>query len=193
MYQLNSIRDLEQFGIIPLTGEACSIGMRMLCDLTTQGKAIVEECFGVTCSQSNWNSGAGGAPHVASVLIPHDGWQSIGVVAVFRRNCDVAAVYHGSVVGYDNSELIWDGHPPIVYHKESAVAVRVYTEEETFRIEQPTPIDILCARYGSKEHSGNRYDPCFRTFRRSVAGQPTRGLSNVHAMSGRSMSDKAGE
>lgn len=33
--------DLAEFGIVPLTGEACGLMYRILCDLTDRGKRIV--------------------------------------------------------------------------------------------------------------------------------------------------------
>jgi hypothetical protein len=44
---INNWRDLEQFGIRSLTAESCNYSMRMLCDLTEQGKQIVADYFGL--------------------------------------------------------------------------------------------------------------------------------------------------
>lgn len=62
---------LEEHGIISLTGEACSMYMRLLCDLTPEGVTIIERFFGGTikCVQdSNWNSSQG---QVASIMLPY--------------------------------------------------------------------------------------------------------------------------
>ena len=34
---------LSEFGIIPLTGESCGLGYRMLCDVTVKGKIILKK------------------------------------------------------------------------------------------------------------------------------------------------------
>jgi hypothetical protein len=45
MIVVESLRDLEQFGIIALTGEADALNYRILCDLTEQGRSLVAEAF----------------------------------------------------------------------------------------------------------------------------------------------------
>ena len=65
--------DLRQFGIDALTGEACGFGMRLLCDVTKQGKELLERFLGGTVQikpDSNWNGGSKDDPHVGSVLLP---------------------------------------------------------------------------------------------------------------------------
>lgn len=50
--------DLEQYGIDCLTGEACSLSCRALCDLSKEGADIVREFFGLPCNaqfNENWN------------------------------------------------------------------------------------------------------------------------------------------
>lgn len=61
MISIHKWDDLREFGITPLTGEACGIGMRLLCDLTEEGAKYVEDFLGNTVKlveDSNWNSGA---------------------------------------------------------------------------------------------------------------------------------------
>ena len=67
-------RELEQFGISMLTGEANGIiGMqRLLCDVTIKGKKILAEFFGI-CMQGmpeNWNSGKREDPSIGSIMLP---------------------------------------------------------------------------------------------------------------------------
>tara|TARA_Y100000034_G_scaffold74318_1_gene89433 strand:- start:15867 stop:16289 length:423 start_codon:yes stop_codon:yes gene_type:complete len=62
-------RELEQFGINALTGEANGIiGMqRLLCDVTIEGQRVLAEFFGM-CMQGmpeNWNSGS-----IGSIMLP---------------------------------------------------------------------------------------------------------------------------
>jgi hypothetical protein len=70
---IESWYDLEAFGIIPLTGEACGLMMRLLCDVTEGGRKIVERFLGGTVAikpGSHWNGGSKDDPHVGSVLLP---------------------------------------------------------------------------------------------------------------------------
>ena len=60
---------LEPFGITALTGEACSLGYRLLCNITATGKRIVERCLGVEIQSQNWNHGSDDDPHVASIML----------------------------------------------------------------------------------------------------------------------------
>ena len=51
----------EQFGVNPLTGEACKFSQRILCDLTEEGKKLVQSFLGVNGVlefEKNWNSGS---------------------------------------------------------------------------------------------------------------------------------------
>ena len=62
-------KQLEEFGIRALTGEADRTGMRILCDLTDYGKDIVCDLLGLPVTASfppNWNSGAN-----HSVMLPY--------------------------------------------------------------------------------------------------------------------------
>lgn len=47
MLTIQSNRDLEQFGIVMLTGESCAYSKRILCDLTQTGYKIFCKCFGL--------------------------------------------------------------------------------------------------------------------------------------------------
>jgi len=73
MRRINSWEDLSQFGIVPLTGEACGLAMRLLCDVTEEGKKLIERFLGGTVEVkrgSNWNGGRDEHSHVGSVMLP---------------------------------------------------------------------------------------------------------------------------
>jgi len=79
---------LEEAGIKLLTGEADKLMMRVLCDLTPAGCAVVNKFLGgnVTfTSESNWNSGA-----VASVLLPYSCLSDLETFIKFMKtgHCD---------------------------------------------------------------------------------------------------------
>ena len=46
MTTISNWQQLSEYGIVILTGEACGLAYRYLCDLTEQGKKIVEKCLG---------------------------------------------------------------------------------------------------------------------------------------------------
>ena len=99
-----SWRDLERFGIKSLTGEACGIGIRMLCDLTEDGKKLVESFLRVECNAHNWNSGA-----VASVMLPYGILKELTVYCVLSLYSYAIVVnpYHvGGVCGTDEEKIV---------------------------------------------------------------------------------------
>jgi hypothetical protein len=77
--------DLRPFGIDALTGEACGLSMRLLCDVTAAGRDLIERFFGGTITiapGSNWNGGSKDDPHVGSVLLPRDIFESLAAFAL---------------------------------------------------------------------------------------------------------------
>jgi hypothetical protein len=63
---ITSFRDLDAYGIDALTGEACGLGYRILCDLTENGRKILAKVFGVPqfATTPPWNSGTKSDPHI---------------------------------------------------------------------------------------------------------------------------------
>lgn len=47
MKTIHSWDDLSKYGIVPLTGEACGLMYRILCDVTARGKRLVEKALSV--------------------------------------------------------------------------------------------------------------------------------------------------
>lgn len=79
--------DLRPFGIHCLTGEACGLMLRILFDLTTQGKAVVEKCFDISLTSEAWNGGSEDDPHVASIMLTREMLMPIGIFAVLESGC----------------------------------------------------------------------------------------------------------
>lgn len=92
--------DLETFGIIPLTGEACSLMYRILCDITTEGKRVIERCLSCELKPpENWNSGAiGSIMLVPEMLIP------IAVFALLENGYSECWVIGDSVIGIEATD-----------------------------------------------------------------------------------------
>lgn len=112
MKTVNCLNDLRQFGIIPLTGEACALGMRCLCDLTAQGVAIVRECYSLQngAFAENWNSGDDSNPHIASIMLGYSSWQDIGVFALLNAGYHtVVRTKNGALFGLEATEdVVWE-------------------------------------------------------------------------------------
>ena len=86
MKSIRNIRELEPFGIIPLTGESDQHVYRILCDVTTHGKAILERTLDVNLTLADaWNSGSKDDPHVGSFLLP---FEFVPCVAAFALLSD---------------------------------------------------------------------------------------------------------
>ena len=82
MNTISNWHDLRQFGIDALTGEACSLSCRMLCDLSASGKRRILDFLGLppnTQLKENWNSGSGNitGKSVASILLPLSAFEEL--------------------------------------------------------------------------------------------------------------------
>lgn len=107
MQSLKSWHDLAQFGIEPLTGEACGLMMRILCDVTSNGKQVLEKCLGVRSIdlQPPWNSGATDDPHIGSMMLAPEFFCPIAVFCLLESGCPAAFVLStGSVVGVSKDD-----------------------------------------------------------------------------------------
>ena len=100
---MKSIRcwdDLSKHGIIPLTGEACGLSYRILCDVTATGKKTLEKALSVAqlTLHENWNHGTADDPHVGSVMLPPDLLSFIGVFALLEDGCREVWLTKGQTV-----------------------------------------------------------------------------------------------
>lgn len=96
--------DLSKFGIIPLTGEACGLSYRLLCDVTIRGKKTLEKALGVADLglQENWNQGSTENPHVGSIMLAPELLSFIGVFALLESGCrEVWLMQAAEVVGFE--------------------------------------------------------------------------------------------
>ncbi len=87
MKAVTSWTALEPFGIVVLTGEACALGYRILCDLTEKGKRTVERCLSVEISSESWNSGSNEDRHVASIMLTQEMLVPLAVFALLDSGC----------------------------------------------------------------------------------------------------------
>jgi hypothetical protein len=100
--------NLNEFGIIPLTGESCGLGYRILCDVTARGKAILEKCLGIPDLKlpPSWNHSEA-EPHIGSIMLAPELLVPIAVFALLENGCkEVWKVENQGVHG------IQHGDPP---------------------------------------------------------------------------------
>lgn len=98
MLSISKWSDLEEYGIDTLTGEACVYGIRVLCDLTEEGKSTVCSFLGIPKGakmSANWNSKG-----VCSVMLPASIMEDLAVFALFhQRNCVACFRQRGVIFG----------------------------------------------------------------------------------------------
>jgi hypothetical protein len=101
---INCWRDLEEFGIVLLTAEACGLSWRLLCDVTEQGAATFRKCFGLPRDAKlgePWNRGSAEHPHIGSVMVTQEMLPVLGVFALLEAGCPEVHLLGGSVVGIE--------------------------------------------------------------------------------------------
>lgn len=103
MKRLGSFRDLEPFGIEILTGEACNIGRRALCDLTRRGERIVRDLVGLPPDAKlapGWNGKA-----TASAMIPYELFEDLAIWCLLDEGCTEIVLVEDGVAG----GFMWEG------------------------------------------------------------------------------------
>jgi len=173
MKSVSCFRDLEQFGIRPLTGEADALGYRILCDLTEEGVRVFKQCFGIPyfspeCADpkvpaavrhglaDNWNSGA-----VASVMLSEDSIKPLAVMGFYLQG-HVVIVTDTCVHALEEDELV-------TIHESGGYYI--YQRDEN-----DDPMRWLQGAWGNIK----------RIIRPRVSdGKVVQGTRNVHQMTGR--------
>jgi len=112
---LQSLTDLKDFGINPLTGEACAYSMRLLCDLSADGEELVAGFLGLrdtTSFPANWNSMVGEKDSVGSVMLTRSTLKELMYFALFNvEKCDVViGTLDGSVIGLSVKDTYYQGY-----------------------------------------------------------------------------------
>lgn len=103
MKRIEGMKDLEPFGIVPLTGESDAHTYRILCDVTARGKAVIERTLDVSLTlHDSWNGGTRDDPHVGSLLLSLEFVPSIAVFCLLADTdvCEVWLMKSGSVLGF---------------------------------------------------------------------------------------------
>lgn len=98
--------DLAEFGIVPLTGEACGLMYRILCDVTERGKWILEKAFSVAEVKLHdaWNLGEESDPHIGSIMVSPELLTLLSVFALLESGCtQVWVTRNHGVIGIEPS------------------------------------------------------------------------------------------
>jgi len=173
MKTISCLRDLEPFGIHPLTGEADALGFRCLCDVTEAGRKLMAETFGLKpdCCQDNWNNGGADNPHVGSVMLPNDAWKPLAIIALFTagRCHTVITTERGCIFGLAGEEAYHHGE---------------WEFPEDGEAREVKPAQITHDGY-THEWSDGLYGKIKWVFQ--FSNHPRQGTRNVHQFSGRAV------
>lgn len=104
MIEISGWKDMQQFGIERLTGEACAYSLRYLCDVNQAGLELMLAYLGLpsdTKTEAPWNSKVNQQPSVGSFMLPHHAWEELALFALYRSGYAYIFVNRD-----DNDELI---------------------------------------------------------------------------------------
>jgi hypothetical protein len=165
--------DLRELGINLLTGEACGLGMRVLCDLDEDGIKLWEAFTRSKADTEGWNDGK------ASVMIPHSMFQDLWIFGQVMNGTKVVFLgghVHSNqwteteyTVGYNGDEpIIEKSKHPVKDWKPTAFAIDDEERMQTIRDSIKAGFFFVSRFYKKSDHPGT-------------------GLDNQHAMSGRTV------
>lgn len=107
MKSIHCWNDLAKYGVDALTGEACGLSYRLLCDVTARGKKILEKAFGLSQLglHENWNRGSAEDPHIGSLMLAPEVLTVLGVFALLESGCREVWLTKGDgVIGIEASD-----------------------------------------------------------------------------------------
>lgn len=99
MKTIRNWNDLRQFGILPLTGEACALSIRILCDLTPAGQQFIHRFFALpynTPMSRAWNSEGTG-----SVMLPYSILPDLAAFCLLETGCEWAVAADFDIHGIE--------------------------------------------------------------------------------------------
>jgi hypothetical protein len=146
----------KHLGINPLTGEACALSMRILCDLNEDGASLIRDYLSLPedCPLSPaWNGTVGDKPAIASVTIERGMFPALVHFALFRAGCQY-------VYGRDDS-----------------------ADSSGFSDSDLTEYPALAGYIDGSSRAG--FDMGFRLYRNPRHAGPSVGTRTVHAFTGR--------
>lgn len=181
MITIRDWNDLRSFGINVLTGEACAVGKRLLCDVNDQGRRLLCSIFSLptnTRFAENWNSSVNGDDAIGSIFLPPHLFSFVAAMILMQTGCKCAVVVgSGQVFGIEPDDDV-------------SGVVKMPVEEEVDDPDHPGE-----KKWATVEREVN--DPLGRirlchTIRETYGTMnvPRRGLAAVHMMSRRSQGDE---
>jgi hypothetical protein len=111
MKTINCWDDLTRYGIVPLTGEACGLMYRILCDVTASGKRVLEKALGIAELRlhESWNRGADDNPHTGSIMLARELLSFVGIFALLESGCpEVWLTKAGGLIGIEKGDQAED-------------------------------------------------------------------------------------
>lgn len=172
MKSCNSFRDLAQFGIKSLTGEADALGFRILCDLDEQGVRVFKECFGIPHSERHYD-GAKCKIHGLA-----ENWNSGSIASVMLTGYDVIPL---AAIGFylQGKSVIVTDHT--VYALEAMEDIVLDESGDFYNF-----VDYLHDKQEPRRWETRIYGEVRRIIRQKTSdGRVIHGTRNIHQMSGR--------
>jgi hypothetical protein len=105
---VHSWEDLRQLGINMLTGESCGYSLRLLCDVSEEGKALLADYFGMPGIQlaANWNSRVGEQPAVGSIMLSRKLLMPLAEFALLRKGALAVVESDSMIMGVFDQTLL---------------------------------------------------------------------------------------
>ncbi len=125
MHKITCWNDLRPFGIDLLTGEACGLSYRLLCDVTQKGKQTIQKALGVANLElpDNWNRGDPQDPHVGSIMLVPELLIPLAIFALLEHGCsEVWRTKSGDLVRIESADDL----------ERIAAVKRLYTDTDNF-------------------------------------------------------------
>ena len=79
-------RDLEEYGVHSLTGEACGIGIRLLCDLSPEGVTLMEQFLSIKMTEQNNSWNHSGSAGWKSIMMPRGLFKELVVFCLMQKD-----------------------------------------------------------------------------------------------------------
>jgi hypothetical protein len=107
MRRITCWNDLALWGIIPLTGESCGLGYRILFDVTGQGRAIIGRWLGIPDFKlaEPWNRSSEDDPHIGSILLSPESLAPLSAFALFAAGCTEVWFIEQGVIGMGGDDM----------------------------------------------------------------------------------------
>lgn len=124
--RITNWRDLEKYGIECLTGESCGLGLRLLCDVSPEGIALLEEFLSIKLTDENNSWNHQGHEGWKSILLPRGIFEDLAVFCLVKEE----GFKHVVVVNWDTKHAtafyIEGYHSDALLEEFRAAANKIY-------------------------------------------------------------------